>query len=91
MKRMGVMILAGFIATMFVAPMSFADTVWIPMPTKVEKFKEIMEKHGMDLYGGDEADGYIEDFGTKIKIVTIKWLENDDLEKIKEAAFLARR
>lgn len=88
---MGVAILAGFIATMLAAPMSFADVIWIPMATKVDKLKLELKEHGIDLYGTDESDGYVENLGTKIKIVTNRWMEDDEMELIKEAAVNARR
>lgn len=69
----------------------FADVVWIPMPTKVGEFKEIMREKGMDLSGSDNAEGFVEDHGTKIKVVTYGTLSNKQLDDMKDAAFLAAR
>lgn len=66
---------------------SYADGVVIPMSIKVEKFKKEMKHHGINLYGGDEADGYIQNDGNKIKVITYKPVTMEQLELIKQAAF----
>lgn len=92
MKSKGVVIIAGLIATMLVAaPFAFADVAWIPGSIKVEKFKQLMLDRGMDLSGGDEADGLVENFGTKIKVVTYREVTIEQLDMMKEAATLALR
>lgn len=68
-----------------------ADGVVIPVSTKVEQFKELMLENGMNLYGGDDADGFIEDYGTKIKIITYKQVTIEQMELMKEAAFKSVR
>lgn len=83
---MGVITLAGFIATMVVAPMSFADVAWIPGSIKVEQFKEEMMARGMDLSGTDDADGLVENQGTRLKVVTYGELTMEQLNDLKEAA-----
>jgi len=72
-------------------PISHADGVIIPMSTKVKMFKELMLERGMDFSGEDDSDGHIEDYGTKIKIYTNKPVTLEQLELIKDAAYLARR
>lgn len=92
MKGKGVITIAGLIATMLVmAPLSHADVIWIPMPTKIEKFKEVAKEGGLDLYGTDESDGFVEDNGTRVKVVTYRWVEADELEVLQRAALEARR
>lgn len=71
--------------------MSLADVIWIPVSTKVEQMKEELRENGLDFYCSDESDGCVENLGTKIKIVTNRWMEDDEMELIKEAAVNARR
>jgi len=89
MKSRVVITIAVFIATMMVATLSFADVIWIPMATKVEKFKEECKLGGLNLYGGDESDGFVEDNGTKIKVVTYSWMEDEQLDLIMRSAVTA--
>lgn len=89
MRKLGGLIVV--LAILGSPSLSYADVIWIPMPTKVKMFKKLMKERGLDLSGTDEADGHVEDHGTKIKIVTHRWMEMDELDKIKEAAVLARR
>lgn len=82
---------AALITTLVVAPMSFADVAWIPGSIKVERFKEEMAKVGMDLSGTDEADGLVENFGTKLKVVSYRSLTIEQLDQLKEAARVSLR
>lgn len=91
MKRMGAMITAGLIATLIVAPMSFADGVMIPGSIKVGQFKKLMKDRGMNLYCGDESDGAVEEGGTQIKVVTYQPVTEKQLDDMKEAALLSLR
>lgn len=65
---------------------SYADGVIIPGSIKVEAFKKEMKEHGMNLYGGDEADGEIENDGTRIKVITYKPVTPEQMEIMKDAA-----
>lgn len=67
--------------------MSFADGVVIPVSIKVEAFKKEMKSKGMNLYGGDDADGEIQNYGTSMKVITYKSVTMNQLELIKNAAF----
>jgi len=89
--RRGVAIIAALIATLVASPLALADVVWIPMPTKVGKFKKECKEHGLDLYGQDDSIGQVEDFGTKLKVVTHRWLEQNELDIIMDAAVASRR
>lgn len=83
--------MAVLIATLATAPLSFADGVIIPGSIKVERFKQLMKEHGMDLYGGDDADGEIQNSGTKMKVVTYKPVTLEQMETMKEVATLSLR
>lgn len=65
----------------------YADGVIIPGSIKVKAFKKEMKKYGFNLDGEDDSDGYIENYGTKIKVITYKPVTLDDLEVIKKVAF----
>ncbi len=67
--------------------MSFADGVIIPVSIKVDEFKKDMMDKGMNLYGGDKADGEIENKGTQIKIITYKPVTMEQMELMKTVAF----
>jgi len=64
----------------------FADGVVIPGSIKVEAFKREMSERGMDLSGGDDADGVIENYGTKIKVITYKPVTLEQMELMREVA-----
>lgn len=70
---------------------SYADGVVIPVSIKVEAFKKMMKEKGMNLYGGDEADGFVEDSGNKIKVITYKPVTMEQMDLMKESAFKAVR
>lgn len=89
--RRGVAITAALIATLIASPLALADVIWIPMSTKVGKFKAEMMERGLDLYGNDDSLGHVEDYGTKIKVVTHRWMTDEELELIKDAALASRR
>lgn len=72
---------------LFSTAICYADGVVIPMPTKVEAFKKQMLEKGMNLYGGDEADGEIINNGTSIKVITYKPVTMEQMELMKEIAF----
>ena len=65
---------------------SYADGVVIPVSIKVEAFIKEMKKSGMDLSGGDNSDGKIENNGTNIKIITYKPVSIEQMELMKDAA-----
>ena len=83
--------MAALIATLVATPLSFADGIWIPGSIKVEKFKELMLERGMNLSGSDDSDGAIEQFGTKIKVVTYKPVTEEQLNLLKEVSILTLR
>ena len=64
----------------------FADGVVIPGSIKVEKFREEMKSHGMDLYGKDSSDGDIENKGNAIKVITYKPVTIEQMDWMKDAA-----
>lgn len=86
MKSKGIAIIAALIATLVVIPFASADGVIIPGSVKVSKFKKIMKHLGMDLYGGDEADGLVEEGGTQIKVITYRPVTIEQMDWMKEAA-----
>lgn len=65
---------------------SYADGVVIPMSIKVEAFKKDIKSHGLNLDGGDEADGEIHNNGNSMKVITFKPVTPAQLELIKDAA-----
>jgi len=66
---------------------SYADGVIIPASIKVEQFKKEMLAHGIDLSGGDDADGFIESKGNEIKVITFNPVTIEQMELMKEVAF----
>lgn len=78
-------------AIVFSTSIALADGVIIPGSIKVEEFKKIMLKHGMDLSGGDDADGYVDNKGTSIKVITYAPVSIEQMELMKEAAFKSVR
>jgi hypothetical protein len=89
MRKLGTFILA--FALVGVPSLSYADVLWIPMPTKVEMFKKLMLEKGIDLYGTDDSDGHVENHGTKIKVVTNFETNQEHLDVVLECALQARR
>ena len=61
------------------------------MATKVGQFKKECMDKGLDLYGHDDSDGHVEDNGTKIKVVTNRWMEQNELDIIMDAAVASKR
>lgn len=66
---------------------SYADGVIIPVSIKVERFKELMKEKGMNLYGGDDADGEVQNNGTAIKVITYRPVTLEQMDLIREVAF----
>lgn len=89
--RRGVAILAVFVATLVASPLALSDVIWIPMSTKIEQLKADLLDKGINLSGSDDSDGHIENYGTKVKIVTNRWMEDHEMQMILEAAVNARR
>lgn len=87
MNRLLVGVIVSIGVIMASTSMSFADGVIIPGSIKIEEFKKVMKENGMDLYGDDESDGFIENEGNKIKVVTYKSVTMEQLEMMKETAF----
>lgn len=79
-------ILVGLILMVFSTSIAFADGVIIPLPIKVESFKKEMKSLGMDLSGDDDADGYVENLGTSIKVITYRPVTIEEMDLIREAA-----
>lgn len=84
-------IIAVLIATLVAPTLSYADGVIIPMSTKVNLFKKLMKERGMDLSGEDDSDGHVQDYGNEIKVITNRPVTLEQLDKMKEAAYLAVR
>ena len=82
-------ILGGLIVVALISlpSISFADGVVIPASIKVEEFKKEMKHKGMDLYGGDDSDGLVENYGNKIKVITYLPVTMEQMDLMKEAAF----
>ena len=75
----------------FTTTMTYADIIHIPRATKVKQFVEESRRLGLDLSGSDESDGFVNDRGTEIEIVTYRNMTLEELEIIKESAFKAVR
>ena len=65
---------------------SYADVVNIPFCLKLEAFKKELKEKGFNAYGGDNADGEIENFGTSIKVITYKPVSIEKMEVMKDVA-----
>lgn len=84
-------VLVGLILTIGVGvgstSIALADGVVIPVSIKVQAFKKEIKSRGMNLDGGDNADGFVEDAGNRIKVITYKPVSDKQMDLIKEAAF----
>lgn len=82
-------IVVGLIGLMLVGStaISYADGVIIPVSINTDDFKKEMKDKGIDLYGTSESDGFIEDKGNQIKVVTYKPVTIEQMELMKEVSF----
>lgn len=88
-KLLGMLILIGFI--LGVPSTSYADKAIVPGSIKAQEFEQIMKENGMDLSCTDDADGCIENKGTKLEVISYEPLEPYQLNLIMETAAITRR
>ena len=74
-------------AIVFSTSIALADGVIIPGSIRVEEFKKLMNERGMDLSGSDDSDGYVENGGNKIKVISYAPVKMEKMELMKEIAF----
>ena len=71
----------------FMGSLSFADEIEIPFAVHMDKFMEECSANGLDLYGRDSSQGFVENKGSRFIVYTYKMATDEQLSIIKDSAF----
>ena len=66
---------------------SFADEIEIPFAVHMDKFMEDCVTDGLDLYGRDLSQGFVENKGSRFIVYTYKQATDKQLDIIKTSTF----
>lgn len=70
---------------------SFADEIIIPFALDQKQFSKELKKEGLDFTDGKHSLGFVKNEGMKSTVYSYKNLKNEQLDKIKQAAFKSVR